>query len=72
MEIMSYQKINLSENEDFYMEEEVVSLMKCPKEFKVQLYYYIIAPGPGTYRRPSDFGHYDEIIDQRQICSSGK
>ena len=42
-----------------------------PKRVQSTIISNNIAPGPGTYRRPSDFGHYDEIT-QRGICSSGK
>ena len=29
-------------------------------DLKVDL-YFILAPGPGSYRLPSDFGQYDEL-----------
>ena len=41
-------------------------------EFKV-LNFISIAPGPGSYRLPSDFGQYDEINPKkhRELLSKG-
>jgi len=41
-------------------EEDNLSLNSNLKDHKV-FYRLILAPGPGTYRLPSDFGQYDNI-----------
>jgi hypothetical protein len=44
---------------------------EMPKRAQSKQYIYL-APGPGTYRVPSDFGHYDEKIELRRGSSASK
>jgi hypothetical protein len=36
------------------------------------IYLFNIAPGPGSYRIPSDFGHYDEKFESTKRISASK
>lgn len=57
-ENMSYQNIKVMEKEDLHLDLENHLLINLANKQKVKIYLNI-APGPGTYRSPSDFGQYD-------------
>lgn len=58
---MSCQKINLLESVSSWTEEDNLSQILRLNDHKVK-FNVILAPGPGTYRLPSDFGQYDELL----------
>lgn len=57
---MYYRKINLRDIEECCFQAVIALLMRIISEFYVQ-FLLCVAPGPGVYRLPSDFGHYDEL-----------
>lgn len=56
---MYYQKMYQLEKGNLCLAEDNHSHSFRREDPKVN-FIYIIAPGPGSYRLPSDFGHYDE------------
>jgi hypothetical protein len=63
-------KINQLEKENSCWEEESLSLNSKPEDLKV-IFNVNSAPGPGTYRLPSDFGQYDEILKANMNMTTG-
>lgn len=57
-ENMSYQKINQQEKESSFWVTDNLLLNLQHEDHKV-IFNINLAPGPGSYRLPSDFGHYD-------------
>jgi hypothetical protein len=58
------------EEELFYSRIEIVSSMRRPNVLKVYN-VFDIAPGPGNYRLPSDFGMYDHREDCKHDSAHG-
>jgi len=58
------------EKESLCLEEDNLSHNSKQEDLKV-IFNIILAPGPGTYRLPSDFGHYDNIEVMRTSFSKG-
>jgi hypothetical protein len=65
---MFYPKINQQERESLCLEEGN-HLQSLNHEDPKVIIEINLAPGPGTYRLQSDFGHYDEIL--RPTMSKG-
>jgi hypothetical protein len=65
---MFYRKTNQQERESLCLEEGNHSQTLNHEDPKV-IIKINLAPGPGTYRLQSDFGHYDETL--RPTMSKG-
>ncbi len=68
-ESMFCPKINLQENGNSWTEGDNPSLNLKPDGHKVHLSINK-APGPGTYRLPSDFGQYDDMTQQMNLSTT--
>lgn len=49
------------ESADLLIHLETRSSINLANKFQV-FYMFYLGPGPASYRKPSDFGHYDDII----------
>lgn len=56
-----YPSIKVKESEDLLIRLETHLSISLAKKFQVFHFLYL-GPGPASYRKPSDFGHYDDII----------
>lgn len=67
---MFYQKINQLVKENSCQDADNL-LPNLNLEDPKVIFYIISAPGPGTYRLPSDFGQYDELIHSPAVSKGG-
>lgn len=68
---MFYLKISQREKESSCWEEESHLQIFRLDDHKVNIFDNK-APGPGSYRFSSDFGHYDEILPNQSMINSSK
>lgn len=70
-ENMFYLKISQREKENSWWEEDNLLQNFNLDDHKVSIFFNT-APGPGSYRLPSDFGQYDEFLPNQSMINSNK